>query len=171
MSIGRLITLFIFLILLNNCATTKEIIEKTVGRASCDLRKPGMFQVKNTSETMKEHNCTYGLKMKLRIIDSSLIPSMVQGGDDLCHRVTYALCPSAPAETYAAKIDRSIIFKGKIVTTYSSNKELKPGTWDIDVKIPVPKDAQAGVYAVRTNIIVGNNYYSKVVEFQVLINK
>ncbi len=163
------LTLFLIVIIVfNNCSTFQDKIGRHIERAACNLNKPGFSKVKDTSETMEEYSCAYGSKMKFYLIDSDLKPSIVQGGTDLCHRVTYALCPSELATSYKAKIERVVIYRGNRVATYSSNKDLKPGTWDIDVKIPVPEDAKPGTYSVKTIIHIGNKIYEKVSVFNVM---
>jgi hypothetical protein len=173
----RLVSLGLVVILCG-CATSKEwvnkteeFVNKTLGRASCDLRKPGLFQVEKTDETMKKYGCSYGDKMKFYLLESSLNPYQVTRANDLCHRITFALCPSEPAQTYKAMIKRTVIYKGEELTTFSSHKELDPGTWDMDVKIPVPANARSGIYAVKTVIYIGDKAHEKVDEFKVLFNK
>jgi hypothetical protein len=160
--------LIISVCILSSCAAVQKGLNITIAKAACNLSKPGMAQVQNTIETMEKLHCAYGTTMKFIISESGLTPNIVHGGTDLCHRITFAICPSQASATYKARIERLIIFKGKRLTVYTSNKELNPGTWDMDVKIPVPEDAKPGKYSVKTIFSIGGNSYERIDEFEVL---
>jgi hypothetical protein len=161
---GLIITAFI----LSSCATVQKGLNITISKAACNFSTVGMSQVQNTIETMEKMNCTYGSKMKFIITESGLTPNIVYGGTDLCHRITFAICPSQASSTYKATIERLIMLKGKRLTVYTSHKELNPGTWDMDVKIPVPENARPGKYSVKTIFSIGGNSYERIDEFEVL---
>jgi hypothetical protein len=154
--------------LLSSCASSSSFVERTFQKTMCDIHKSGVSQIEDTTKTMKEYGCVYGKKMNFFFLESSLTPNLIIGGNDLCHHVAYALCPISPSETYSAEIKRYVLFKGKTEVIFSSRKELDPGTWEIEVKIPIPKDAKAGVYAVRTVFQIGGNAYEKIDEFRVV---
>jgi hypothetical protein len=144
------------------CATVKTAID----RAVCDLTNPGQKREETSENTAKERNCRPGMTT-LVFVSTTVSPDPATPGKDLCHRITYASCPAVPSQTYAVTVIRTVFYKGMKVWSDSDNNELKPGTWHIDSKIPLPSNASPGPYAVATTIKGSQINETKSAEFVV----
>jgi len=143
-------------------------LDRAIQKIDCDMRLPGIFRVKGTLDTMNENSCAYSTGMKFIILEETLSPPIAKPGEMLCQRIIYALCPSAPSQTYPVKIERILFYKGLEACRFTSTPELNPGTWNIDVKIPIPEDAATGVYALKTILTFQDKNYEKLNEFEVM---
>jgi uncharacterized protein YceK len=152
--------------LLCGCSSLQSMMQPSAG--PCNLQKPGTYAVKSAEQTSSEYDCKFGGEPRLVIVGSTLEPATIKKGGEMCHRVTYAFCPSKQGETMPIKVERMILYKGKNAGTIPSTMELAHGTWNKDVSMPVPADALDGLYALWTVIYVGGKSYETTSNFTVV---
>lgn len=153
------------------CAQMEKGLNQIVGEIVCDVRKPGSNPVKDLNLTLRDHNCTLEKEMKFFLLESSLTPTRTKKDTYICHRISYAICPSKPNDSYSVRIERRILYQGYQVAQFSSSVAFYPGTWNVDAKIPVPGDAALGLYSVKATIYLEGKSYERVSDFQVVVEK
>jgi hypothetical protein len=126
---------------------------------SATLRKPGETMVSTPEKTRETLSCASQKNVLLQLEDVVVLPEVVSPGKEINQRTRYALCPVAPSATLRGQIVRTVLFKGKVMVRDTTDYEFKPGTWVIDVKIGIPKDAASGAYTMDIKL----HYHRKVI--------
>ncbi len=121
-----------------------------VAEARKSLRAPGE-QLRELPEAVAaEYDCADKVLPHLEIEGSELLPERLRPGEELNHRLIYALCPTEPTEVVRGNLETRIRHKGEaFVIDRITGYELKPGRWVIDAFIELPTDAETGVYALE----------------------
>lgn len=125
-----------------------------VAGARKSLRAPGE-QLRDLPEAVAaEYHCATKVLPHIEIEGSELLPERVEPGQELNHRLIYALCPTGPTEVVRGHLETRIRHKGEaFVIERIDDYELKPGRWVIDAFIALPADAETGVYALELAFI------------------
>ena len=113
------------------------------------LRHPGEHNKTMPEEVAQEYHCDKRGLPFFEIEKSQLLPARVKPGKQLSHRIVYVMCPRRPTEVVAGTLDTIILFKGKIIFEEVVEQEIKPGRWVVDTFIPLPAEAEPGVYALQ----------------------
>jgi hypothetical protein len=112
------------------------------------LREPGETMVFTPEKTREKHSCVSYKETLLELEEVEVLPDVVISGKEINQRTRYAFCPPTPSGSLRGRIIRTVLFKGKVMWRDTTDYEFKPGTWIIDVKIGIPKDAARGAYAM-----------------------
>jgi hypothetical protein len=96
----------------------------------------------------------YGCEKKklpwLEVESQEIWPKRVRAGEELGHRLVYALCTAAPTQVVSGTLETRIVHRGQSTVLESlPNHDLRPGRWVVDLFITVPPDAPDGVYALE----------------------
>lgn len=113
------------------------------------MRKPGEKIIEGPSAIWIEHKCDDKNLPFMMLEKNELIPLKIKPGDELNHHFVYAMCPVRPTEVIQGHLFRNILFRGNVIFQDKSNFEMKPGRWEVDAFITVPKDAETGIYALE----------------------
>ena len=146
------IVLFISALILYGCTTTVLKIQEFQQKFIKSMRQPGENMVLSPEDTSKIYSCLGYKQTMLFLEEADVIPDRVFPGEEINHRIRYALCPYIPSGTIQGKIIRTVLFKGETVFQDITNYEFKPGTWTVDTFINIPYSAQSGVYAVDVGL-------------------
>jgi len=107
-----------------------------------------MKMVRTLEQTKEKYACASYRKTMLQLEDVQILPAMTIPGKEINQRIRYALCPFTPSSTLKGSITRTVLFKGKQLFRDTTDYDLKPGTWTIDVFIGIPKEAVSGMYTL-----------------------
>lgn len=145
------------------CATVTGVWERLV----FETRKPGEDRIKTTEETVAAYQKTSAKRPLFVLERSEVIPTTVSPGGKIAHRFIYAFLPEVPSQTLRGKVRREIFFRGSSVLQDDTDMEFKPGTWYVDVRVPIPGRAEEGIYALVTTVSIGQEVYRKEAEFRI----
>ncbi len=160
------LALFISALILDGCITKIQEFQQKFFKS---LRQPGENMVASPEDISKIYSCSQYKQTMLFLEDGEVIPKWVFPGEDINHRIRYALCPYIPSGTLKGQIIRTILFKGEAMFKDVTNYEFKPGAWTVDVFIDIPYNAQAGVYAV--DVILSSNTQEEIITYDSFIVK
>ncbi|MBW2272108.1 MAG: hypothetical protein JRG96_02455 [Deltaproteobacteria bacterium] len=112
-------------------------------------REPGESNKTMPEAVAAEYHCDKRPLPFFEIEKSELFPLRAKPGQKLAHRIVYVMCPKRPTEVIAGSLETRIRFKGRSILRDRIEQELKPGRWVIDTFIPLPEQAEPGVYALE----------------------
>jgi hypothetical protein len=115
------------------------------------LRDPGESNKTMPDPVALEYHCDKRPLPFFEIEKNELLPDRVAPGQKLAHRIVYVMCPKRPTEVVAGSLETRIRFKGRAIFRDRIEQELKPGRWVIDTYIPLPDQAEPGVYALEVD--------------------
>jgi hypothetical protein len=164
-----------FLILsLFSCATTNEVIDittDTIGGLDDKfvrfIRKPGEKQVETEEKTSLKYGCNKRKAGEIFIEKIEIVPKRLKRGEEINQRLRYAACPGLNNKSLKGSINRIIRHNGKKVFEDFTKYDFKPGTWNIDVFILVPKESSVGRYEFINAINYGTRNITKINSFTV----
>ena len=121
-----------------------------VGKLRRALREPGQELVALPGKVERQYDCDEKKLPFFRLEKSELNPHRVRPGEELNHRIVYAMCPESPTEVIEGTLVTRIRFKGRPIATETLDPfEIKPGRWIVDAFIALPGSAEVGVYAIE----------------------
>ncbi|HBZ70186.1 MAG TPA: hypothetical protein DEP35_10805 [Deltaproteobacteria bacterium] len=125
-----------------------------VGKVKRALRSPGEELVTMPADVWSEYKCGEQRLPFFRLEQTELIPERVTAGDDVNHRMVYALCPTEPTAVIEGTLQTRILFKGKPVARDANDAyDIKPGRWVVDTFIQIPPQAETGIYSVEVQFL------------------
>jgi len=125
-----------------------------VGRLERALRSPGEKLRTVPDDVWSEYKCSEQKLPLFRLEQTELVPQRVTAGDDVNHRLVYALCPTEPTEVIEGTLQTRILFKGKpVLRDADGHYEIKPGRWVVDTFIQIPTQAETGIYSVQVEFV------------------
>jgi len=125
-----------------------------MGRLERSLRSPGEKLRTLPGEVWSEYKCGEQKLPVFRLEATELVPPRVTAGEDVNHRMVYALCPTEPTEVIAGTLQTRILFKGKpLLRDADGHYEIKPGRWVVDTFIQIPPQAETGIYSVEVQFV------------------
>ncbi len=139
---------------LNGCAQTAEAIKQAYERVKISMRDAGEKLVASPEETRAKYSCRRN-QQQLVLEKVEVLPETIYHGEEINQRIRYAFCPATPSGTVRGKIVRKVLYRGEVAFEDISDQEFKPGTWVVDAFITIPKEAQAGVYALEAVVTWG----------------
>jgi len=113
------------------------------------FREPGEVLETFPEPVAEEYHCDKRPLPYFEVEKNELLPHRVTPGSEFNHRLVYILCPEAPTQVVAGKLDTRILFKGKPIFAESIDHELKPGRWRVDTFNLLPPEAVPGIYALE----------------------
>ncbi|MGI9533730.1 MAG: hypothetical protein ACR2NW_02165 [Thermodesulfobacteriota bacterium] len=169
------VLLITFLILtLFSCATTKEVIDittDTIGglddKFVRSIRKPGEKQVETEEKTSLIYGCNNRKEGEIFIEKIEIVPNRLKRGEEINQRLRYAACPGFNNKSLNGTVKRVIRHNGKTVFEDFTKYDFKPGTWNIDVFILVPRESSVGRYEFINVINYGTRSVTKINSFTV----
>jgi len=120
-------------------------------RIQLAMREPGEANKSMPADVAEEYHCDQRPLPFFKIERNELLPERARPGQEMGHRIVYVLCPRRPTEVVSGKLDTRILFKGHSIFREVIEQDLKPGRWVIDTLIPLPADAEPGVYALEVD--------------------
>jgi hypothetical protein len=125
-----------------------------LGKVQRSLRSPGEKLATVPADVWSEYKCGEQKLPLFRLEQTQLVPERVTAGDDVNHRMVYALCPTEPTEVIEGTLQTRILFKGKpVVRDADGHYEIKPGRWVVDTFIQIPPQAETGIYSVEVQFL------------------
>jgi hypothetical protein len=125
-----------------------------VGKLQRSLRSPGEKLASVPDDVWAEYKCSEQKLPLFRLEESQLVPQRVTAGEDVNHRIVYALCPTEPTAVIEGTLQTRILFKGKPVSRDADGHyEIKPGRWVVDTFIQIPPQAETGIYSVEVQFV------------------
>lgn len=121
--------------------------------------------VRTIEETRQDLGLALDSNITVTMKESEVEPKSVHFGNQIKHTFIYAFYGPQPAKTYKGKITRKFYFKGNVIDEDTKDFEFKPGTWSIDSCIIIPKDAENGIYVIRTILEIEGKKTQKDTEF------
>lgn len=116
--------------------------------------KVGEFLIASAEDVWTEYDCGAAKALPFSFLEEQrLTPEAVVAGAQLTHHFTYVLCSGSPDKTYTGTLYRKIYYKGRRIYDGSQAFELKPGRWEVNAIIEVPKQARLGTYTLGTEFI------------------
>ena len=112
------------------------------------LREPGERLMSFPDVVATEYDCSKRRLPFLKVEKSELIPTRLQPGGQISHRIVYVMCPSRASGVIEGKLYTRVQFKGTTVHSEAVKKDLQPGRWVIDSSITLPEAAPTGMYAL-----------------------
>ena len=141
----RLVVVALAAVLFLGCASSQWM-----GSARRAMRSPGERLVALPEEVAAEHGCGERSLPHFSLERNEVNPKRVRAGDELNHRMVYAMCPARPTEVIEGTLVTRFRHKGRVLRSDPlSNFEIKPGRWSVDAFIRVPPGAETGVYALE----------------------
>jgi hypothetical protein len=137
------------ILFLSSCAEVQTLHQGVLK----SMRSPGEVMEaspEDTSQTYLE-SCKYQGRYDPVYIEAEVIPIQIPDGDEVNHRIRYAICKSSRMNMNG-EIIRKVYHGGTAVFQDRTRYEFKQGTWIVDAFIKVPKNAPAGKYEVDTII-------------------
>ncbi len=126
---------------LSGCASLRWEIQKA-------LREEGLRNLAFPEAVFEEYACANAKLPLLQVEHSELIPPRLRSGSDFTHRLVYAMCPERPTGVVPGELVIRILHKGRAIhVERESPYELRPGRWQVDTFVVLPRDAEPGVYA------------------------
>jgi hypothetical protein len=114
------------------------------------FRTPGEKLVDFPEDVRAEYGCEKKKLPWLQVESQEIWPKRVRAGEELGHRLVYALCTASPTEVVPGTLETRIVHRGKATVLESlPDHDLRPGRWTVDVFLTVPPDAPDGVYALE----------------------
>jgi hypothetical protein len=101
-------------------------------------------------KTQGQYSCTTAKRVVFHIEDVQILPEVVSSGQEINHRVRYALCPFPRGEIVGGDIVRVVRLNQQELFRDVDIYQFKPGTWIVDALIGIPKEAQGGTYTIET---------------------
>ncbi len=91
----------------------------------------------------------------LKIESVSVRPKVARPGDEVNISVTYTILTRPGYRTEVREV-REIRHEGQLIGKPETSSVRRGGTWDSDMPITLPRDAEPGTYVVNTIIQTGN---------------
>ena len=113
------------------------------------VRDPGETNKTMPDPVASEYHCEKRQLPFFELERAELLPERVKRGKEINHRIVYVMCPERPTEVVKGSLDTRILFRGQAIFSEVIDQELKPGRWIIDTFIPLPEQAEPGVYALQ----------------------
>lgn len=114
------------------------------------FRTPGEKLADFPEAVSAEYGCATKKVPWLQVESQEIWPKRVHAGEELGHRLVYALCTASPTDVVMGTLETRIVHRGKSTVLESlPNHDLRPGRWIVDLFITVPKEAPDGVYALE----------------------
>jgi hypothetical protein len=114
------------------------------------FRRPGEKLAAFPEDVRAEYGCEKKKLPWLQVESQELWPKRVHAGEELGHRLVYALCTTSPTEVVAGTLETRIVHRGKTSVLESlPNHDLRAGRWIVDVFLTVPPEAPVGVYELE----------------------
>ena len=159
------VSLFSCLQFVAGCAlSARELRDEILKRTRTQA---GEKMVASPDQTARQYPCTPQLGFTLAVEEVEAVPETARPGEEVNHHLRYALCNPDPSRTIAGRIVRILLFRGAPLSRDITPYEFKPGTWEIDVFIRVPLDADSGVYGIQTVLEAGPKTIQRVCSFAV----
>jgi hypothetical protein len=115
------------------------------------LRAPGDKLLTRPEAVWSEQACSEKPLPFFKLEEHAVLPPKAVAGKEVNHRIIYAMCPERPTEVVRGDLYRRIYYKGQVVFEDVAKRfEVKPGKWSVDAFITIPREAEAGVYALET---------------------
>jgi hypothetical protein len=125
-----------------------------VGKLERSFRSPGEKLASVPDEVWSEYKCDEQKLPLFRLEQTQLVPQRVTAGEDVNHRIVYALCPIEPTLVIEGTLETRILFKGKpVMRDADGHYEIKPGRWVVDTFIQIPPQAETGIYSVQVQFV------------------
>ena len=125
-----------------------------LGKLQRSLRSPGERLTSVPDDVWSEYKCGEQKLPLFRLEQSELVPQRVTAGEDVNHRIVYALCPTEPTAVIEGTLQTRILFKGKPLSRDADGHyEIKPGRWVVDTFIQIPPQAETGIYSVEVQFM------------------
>ncbi len=121
-----------------------------IGQVQRSLRSPGEKLASVPDEVWSEYDCAAQALPVFKLEDAQLVPDRVSAGENVNHRLVYALCPTEPTTVIEGALSTRILHKGRpVVRQTDAHYEIKPGRWVVDTFIQIPREAETGIYSVE----------------------
>jgi hypothetical protein len=130
-------------------------------------RSPGAKLEDGPESVSKEYKCGEKNLPFIQIEKNEIIPPRVEPGGKVNHRLIYVACTTEPAGVIRGTLHRRIYFKAAVTADEGSDFEVQPGRWTLDAFTTVPKDAEAGVYALEVEFDTPKARFREIQSFQV----
>lgn len=166
-----LVLALVSLPLLYSCTAARSIGEtfRTIRwSVQKDMRKPGEKLIHHPDKVWNRYRCA-GKKLPMLLIEKNeVLPPELYAGEEVNHRLVYAMCPKKQSGVIRGSLIRSIYFKNKVIfQDISKDYEFKPGKWCVDVFITIPPEAEPGVYSLETMLTGTSRDFKKSTQFVV----
>jgi hypothetical protein len=127
---------------------------EVMGKLQRSLRSPGEKLASVPDEVWSEYKCDEQKLPVFHLEKTQLVPQRVTAGENVNHRIVYALCPTEPTLVIEGKLETRILFKGKpVLRDADGHYEIKPGRWVVDTFIQIPPQAETGIYSVEVQFV------------------
>jgi hypothetical protein len=114
------------------------------------FRKPGVQLGEVPEKVAEQYQCQNQKLPWFKLEKLEVWPKRLHAGEELGHRLVYALCMDGATDVVSGKLDTRIVYRGKpIVSDTDPKYELRPGRWIVDVFVTVPPVAAEGLYALE----------------------
>jgi hypothetical protein len=112
--------------------------------------RQGDKMVSAPEKTQGQYSCAAAKRVVFRIEDVQILPAVVSSGQEINHRIRYALCPFPRGEIVEGDIVRVVRLNEQELFHDVDVYQFKPGTWVVDAFIGIPREAQGGTYTIET---------------------
>jgi len=161
-----LCVLISFLSMINSgCAAVFEKMDRTAYKVKNiqekffrSIREPGEKIMVSPEKTSENYSCPPG-RTTFILEQAEAIPGTVSPGDEINHRIRYAMCTYARSVVLRGDIIRAVLHGGVSMFQDVTYYDFKPGTWTVDAFIQVPDDAESGLYILEVIL----NYNEKTI--------
>jgi hypothetical protein len=114
------------------------------------FRKPGVQLGEFPEKVADQYQCQNQKLPWFKLEKLEVWPKRLRPGEELGHRLVYALCMNGATDVVTGKLDTRIVYRGKSIMRESEKTyELRPGRWIVDVFVTVPPTAAEGLYALE----------------------
>ncbi len=169
-AVTKLISLCVlisFLSMINSgCAAVFERMDRTAYKVKNiqekifrSIREPGEKIIVSPEKTSENYSCPPG-RTTFILEQAETIPGTVSPGNEINHRIRYAMCPYARSGVLRGEIIRAVSHNGIRLFRDVTDYGFKPGTWTVDAFIQVPDDAESGLYTLELIL----NYNQKTIK-------
>lgn len=111
------------------------------------LRKPGERNKTFPEKVAEQYDCDRRPLPFVEIEKSDLVPTRLEPGEELNHRLVYVLCPAKMTDVMTGTLHTRILFEGQVIDRDDNDFKLKPGRWEVVNLFDVQAQAQPGVYS------------------------
>jgi hypothetical protein len=111
------------------------------------LRKPGERNKAFPEKVAKQYHCSKRPLPFVAIEESDVLPTKLNPGDELNHRLVYVMCPAKATDVVSGTLHTRILFEGQVIDQDNNAFKLKPGRWEIVNLFDVQPQALPGVYS------------------------
>ena len=139
------------------CGVVALGCQTMVGQVQRSLRSPGEKLASVPDEVWSQYDCAAQSLPLFKLEDAQLVPDRVVAGENVNHRMVYALCPTEPTTVIEGALQTRIMHKGRPVRHETdAHYEIKPGRWVVDTFIRIPREAESGIYSVEVQFESAN---------------